>query len=305
MIIWHLLVLHVCIQSSGPPMGKTVILNVDEETELERSANLLRVIELLQDEGCVWSQPAWLHPSHHDRITLEASSAWGSDIYWTSMGKSSLRCIVKDVHYMRLKYLFLFSLHFNYPFFFLSLSLYVSAYPFSWGLGPALHPLSFVSSTFWTPPNMFLLPFLFVFPQRFPLPFCLPKSLLLALCSMPVFFFFFFLLSFPHLCLISVVFSCLDICQTKSWNSSRVWSQPPDAQHDMSPRICGASHGMMDRSRGWSMAAWASSGFTLYLLPLEEMDHMLTAVTAAWLWLRISSPQVRKVPEWIFAFLIT
>lgn len=62
-------------------MGKTVILNVDEETELERSANLLRVIELLQDEGCVWSQPAWLHPSHHDRITLEASSAWGSDIY--------------------------------------------------------------------------------------------------------------------------------------------------------------------------------------------------------------------------------
>ena len=191
MIIWHLLVLHVCIQSSGPPMGKTVILNVDEETELERSANLLRVIELLQDEGCVWSQPAWLHPSHHDRITLEASSAWGSDIYWTSMGKSSLRCIVKDVHYMRLKYSYFLSILIILFFFSLSLSLYVSAYPFSWGLGPALHPLSFVSSTFWTPPNMFLLPFLFVFPQRFPLPFCLPKSLLLALCSMPVFFFFF------------------------------------------------------------------------------------------------------------------
>ena len=48
---------------------------------------------------------------------------------------------------------------------------------------------------------MFLLPFLFVFPQRFPLPFCLPKSLLLALCSMPVLFFFppFFPPSLSHL----------------------------------------------------------------------------------------------------------
>ena len=38
-------------------------------------------------------------------------------------------------------------------------------------------------------------------------------------------------------------------------------------------------------------------GFTLYLLLLEEMDNMLTAVTAARLWLRISSCQVRKVTE--------
>ena len=166
MIIWHLLVLHVCIQSSGPPMGKTVILNVDEETELERSANLLRVIELLQDEGCVWSQPAWLHPSHHDRITLEASSAWGSDIYWTSMGKSSLRCIVKDVHYMRLKYSYFLSI-LIILFFFLSLFMFLLIPSLGDLVQPSiLFPLSLL--LFGLPQICFSFPFCLFFPKDFP-----------------------------------------------------------------------------------------------------------------------------------------
>lgn len=85
------------------------------------------------------------------------------------MGKSSLRCIVKDVHYMRLKYLFLFSLHFNYPFFFLSLSLFMFLLIPSLGdlVQPSiLFPLSLL--LFGLPQICFSFPFCLFFPKDFP-----------------------------------------------------------------------------------------------------------------------------------------
>lgn len=75
--------------------------------------------------------------------------------------------------------------------FFLSLSLcfYLSLLLGTWSSPPS----SFLCLSYFLDSPKYVSPSLFVyfFPRDSPFPFCLPKSLLLALCAMPVFWGFF------------------------------------------------------------------------------------------------------------------
>lgn len=67
--VHHVLVLHVHTQSPGQPTREVGFNSQVRKPRLERSADSLKVTQLLYGEASVCIQPAWLHPSHHGRIT--------------------------------------------------------------------------------------------------------------------------------------------------------------------------------------------------------------------------------------------